>query len=102
MYRKTLTCPGVENVGMEERDVKPHFGRSGWEVVLEDDLTFVEPSLPGGPNHPGNSEPAKNPVIPLPTKPSIEYSLPKQEVQGPILVPHGSGNKAQGMIHPPE
>ena len=43
---------------MEQWRNKLDLGRSGGEVVLEDDLAFVEPALPGGPFLPGDPEPA--------------------------------------------
>ena len=58
-----LTCPGGVNVGMEQRGDELHLGRSGGEVVLEDDLTFVETALPGSSFFPGDSEPDKSVTI---------------------------------------
>ena len=54
-----LTCPGGVNVGVEQRGDELHLGRSRGEVVLEDDLTFVESTLPGSPFLPGDAEPEK-------------------------------------------
>ena len=54
-----LTCPGGVNVGVEQRGDELHLGRSGGEVVLEDDLTFVETALPGSSFLAGDSKPVK-------------------------------------------
>ena len=43
-----LTSSRRINVGVEERGNELDLGRGGWEVVLEDDLTLVETSLPRG------------------------------------------------------
>ena len=48
---------------MEQRGDELHLGRSGGEVVLEDDLTFVETALPGSSFLAGDSEPVKRSTI---------------------------------------
>ena len=45
---------------MEQWGDELHLGRSRGEVVLEDDLTFVEPALPGSSFLSGNPEPEKS------------------------------------------
>jgi len=57
---RETNCPGGINVGVEQWRNKLHFGGSGREVVLEDDLAFVEPTLPGSPFLPGDSKPIKS------------------------------------------
>merc|ERR550519_1430575 len=76
-------CPGGVNVGVEQWRDKLHLGRSRGEIVLEDDLTFVETALPGSSFLAGDSE------------------LPQHEVHGAVLVLHGSSDEAKGVILPP-
>ena len=45
---------------MEKRRDKLVLGGSGREVILEDDLAFVQSSLPGGPLLAGNPVPVEN------------------------------------------
>ena len=40
------TGPGRVDVGVEERRDEPDLGRSGGEVILEDDLSPVQAALP--------------------------------------------------------
>ena len=54
-----LTCPGGVDVGVEQWGDELHLGRSRGEVVLEDDLTFVEPALPGSSLLPRDPKPAE-------------------------------------------
>ena len=58
--RVYLTRAGGVHVGMEQRGHKLDLGGSGGEVILEDDLTFVQSSLPGGPLLAGNPVPGEN------------------------------------------
>ena len=55
-----LTCSGGVHVGVEQRGHKLDLGGSGGEVILENDLTFVQSSLPGCPLLAGNPVPGKN------------------------------------------
>ena len=48
---------------MEQGGDELHLGRSRGEIVLEDDLAFVETALPGGSFLAGDSEPVKSPTI---------------------------------------
>ena len=96
-----LTCPGGVNVGVEQRGDELHLGRSRGEVVLEDDLTFVESTLPGSPFLPGDAEPEKR-VRPSVSQSRITiYLLPQHEVHGPVLVLHGPSNEPKRVILPP-
>ena len=67
------TSSGRVDVGVEERRDEPHLGRSGGEVILEDDLS-----------------PVQNMNL-----------LPHHEIHGAVSVPDGSGNKSEGMILAP-
>merc|ERR1719422_1768476 len=71
------------DIGVEERGHKLDLGRSGGEIVLEDDLALVEPSLPRG------SLLARDAV------------LPEHKVHGAICILHWPGNESKGMILPP-
>ena len=64
---------------MEKRGDKLHFGRSGGEVVIEGDLTFVETSLPGGSVLTGDSEPVQSE--------KYQSSLPAEKQYNTILTP---------------
>merc|ERR1719219_380311 len=76
-------CAGGVNVGVEQGGDELHLGRSRGEIVLEDDLAFVETALPGGSFLPGDSE------------------LPQHEIHGPVLVLHGPSDEPKGVVLPP-
>ena len=48
---------------MEQWGDELHLGRSRGEVVLEDDLTFVEPALPGSSLLPRDPEPGHSSTV---------------------------------------
>ena len=88
---------------MEQRGHELHLGRSGGEVVLEDDLTFVETALPGSSFLAGDSKPVKEfkqwDSSGLP--PALHYLLPQHEVHGAVLVLHWPSNEPKRVIFPP-
>ena len=61
--QREADCSRGVYVGVEQRGDKLHLRRSRGEIVLEDDLTFVETALPGSSFLAGDSEPVKRSTI---------------------------------------
>ena len=87
---------------MEQWGKKLDLGWGRGEVILEDDLAFVETALPGGSFLPGDSEPVKSPTISqFGREKGKVYLLPQHEIHGPVLVLHGPSNEPKRVILPP-
>merc|ERR1719431_713000 len=76
-------CSGGIHIRVEQWWHKFDFGRSSGEVVFEDDLTLVQPPLPGGPLLSGD------PV------------LPQHQIHSTISILHGPSNVSKRMVFPP-
>ena len=87
---------------MEQWRHELDLGGSGGEVILEDDLAFVQSSLPGGALLARNAVPENesklNPSEPGDNKLNL---LPEHEVHGAISILHGPSDESKGMILSP-
>ena len=85
---------------MEQRGDELDLGGSGGEVILEDDLALVQPTLPGGALLTGDPVPEIT-LSYVDFKIGFIYSLPEHQVHGTVRILHGSGDEPEGMIFPP-